>query len=75
MTKIKNKSKRGGARPGAGAPSRIENAQVKKVYISKVDVEAFTALGNGNFSLGIRHARTLLGANNLLRHTYPEVGS
>lgn len=72
MTKLtplhvrKPKGRRGGARPGAGAKRQLTKASTPKVYIDQIRRDAYTALGDGNFSLGIRRAYDLLKENGLL---------
>ena len=50
-------SPRGGKREGAGKPAQFEKPMKRKeVMLPDEAIKFFTALGNGNFSAGIRKA-------------------
>lgn len=51
---------RGGKRAGSGRKSFLTNANNWKAYLDKATHDYYVALGDGNFSLGIRRARKIL---------------
>jgi hypothetical protein len=50
------KSKRGGARPGAGQYTKIEDLRRINITVQGEDIERARTIGDGNVSLGIRIA-------------------
>ena len=50
------KSKRGGARPGAGQYPKIEGLRRINITAQSEDIERARTIGDGNVSLGIRIA-------------------
>lgn len=66
----KQKSNRGGARPGAGRPTILVNREDHQVSLDRETVETMTDIGGGKLSAGIRRAgriiRELMSDDDLL---------
>lgn len=54
------KPTRGGKREGSGRKAFLKDANNWKVYLDKQTHDFFVALGDGNFSAGIRKAREII---------------